>query len=149
MKVIVGVDDSPCSKAALRWVRESRWPPGTTFVIVSAVELAAYTLVEPGSAAVYQQVREGEIRSRAALVAGAEAEFSRAQLAVKGRVEDGDPRDILVRVAESERADLVVVGSHGRTGLPRLLMGSVASHVVAHAPCNVLVVKRGAEGTRS
>ena len=38
-------------------------------------------------------------------------------------------------------ADLVVVGSHGRTGLGKLLMGSVASHVVSHAPCTVMVVK--------
>jgi nucleotide-binding universal stress UspA family protein len=38
-------------------------------------------------------------------------------------------------------ADLVVVGSHGRTGLAKLVLGSVASHVVTHAPCSVLVVK--------
>jgi nucleotide-binding universal stress UspA family protein len=53
----------------------------------------------------------------------------------------GDPREMLIEEARSERADLVVVGSHGRTGLDRLLMGSVASHVVTHAPCSVLVVK--------
>jgi nucleotide-binding universal stress UspA family protein len=56
-------------------------------------------------------------------------------------VERGDPRDAIVRVAEREHADLVIVGSHGRTGLPKLLMGSVASYVVTHAPCPVLVVK--------
>jgi hypothetical protein len=44
-------------------------------------------------------------------------------------------------MARAERSDLVVVGSHGRSGLSRLLIGSVASHVVIHAPCSVLVVK--------
>jgi nucleotide-binding universal stress UspA family protein len=39
-------------------------------------------------------------------------------------------------------ADLVVLGSHGRTGIPKLVLGSVASHVVSHAPCDVLVIKR-------
>jgi len=58
----------------------------------------------------------------------------------------GDPREALVLAAESDQADLVVVGSHGRSGLTKLLLGSVASHVVTHAPCNVLVVKMRAKG---
>ena len=58
------------------------------------------------------------------------------------RVERGDPREGLVHAAETERADLLVVGSHGRTGLPRMLLGSVAGHVATHAPCSVVVVKR-------
>jgi len=53
----------------------------------------------------------------------------------------GDPRSALVDEARQEHADLIVVGSHGRSGLSKLLLGSVASHVVAHAPCSVLVVK--------
>jgi nucleotide-binding universal stress UspA family protein len=57
-------------------------------------------------------------------------------------VERGDPREGIVHAAETERADLVVVGSHGRTGLQKLLIGSVAAHVVTHAPCSVVVVKR-------
>jgi universal stress protein A len=39
-------------------------------------------------------------------------------------------------------ADLLVVGSHGRSGLSRLVLGSVASYVASHAPCSVLIVKR-------
>ncbi|MGH7741085.1 MAG: universal stress protein, partial [Candidatus Eiseniibacteriota bacterium] len=54
----------------------------------------------------------------------------------------GDPRTELVEAAKREHADLLVVGSHGRTGLTKLMLGSVASHVVTHAPCSVLVVKR-------
>ena len=62
------------------------------------------------------------------------------------RVELGDPRDLIVRTADAVGADLVVVGSHGRTGLPRLVMGSVASYVVSHAPCDVMVIKRTKRG---
>ena len=53
----------------------------------------------------------------------------------------GDPREALIEMARREGADLIVVGSHGRSGLTKLLMGSVASHVVTHAPCDVLVVR--------
>jgi nucleotide-binding universal stress UspA family protein len=56
----------------------------------------------------------------------------------------GDPRDALLRLAADERVDLMVVGSHGRTGLAKLLLGSVSSHAVTHASCNVLVVKEEA-----
>jgi nucleotide-binding universal stress UspA family protein len=54
---------------------------------------------------------------------------------------EGDPAGEIVRAAEEENASLIVLGTHGRTGLARLLMGSVAEQVVRHAPCPVLIVK--------
>jgi len=53
---------------------------------------------------------------------------------------DGDPATCIVDVAEATKAGLVVVGTRGRTGLARLLLGSVARNVLHHAPCSVLVV---------
>jgi nucleotide-binding universal stress UspA family protein len=47
----------------------------------------------------------------------------------------------IVNLAREQNVNLIVVGSHGRTGLRRLLMGSVTEHVIGHAPCPVLVVK--------
>lgn len=52
---------------------------------------------------------------------------------------DGEPATQIVRSVEAHAADLVIVGTHGRTGLTRLLMGSVARNVLLHAPCSVLV----------
>jgi len=53
----------------------------------------------------------------------------------------GDPADELVRYTYDANIDLVVMGTHGRTGLERQLMGSVAEQVMREAPCSVLVVK--------
>jgi len=53
----------------------------------------------------------------------------------------GKPADAIMEIAKDESADLVVVGSHGRTGLDRLLMGSVAERVIVLSSCAVLVVK--------
>jgi nucleotide-binding universal stress UspA family protein len=53
----------------------------------------------------------------------------------------GEPGAEIVRFAEREGVDLVVMATHGRTGMKRLALGSVAEHVVRHAPCSVLVVK--------
>lgn len=51
-----------------------------------------------------------------------------------------DPDDVILDYAQAHGADLIVMGSHGHTGLRHLLMGSVAEHVLRHAPCPVLVV---------
>jgi nucleotide-binding universal stress UspA family protein len=61
-------------------------------------------------------------------------------------LEMGDPREVIVRHARSLPADLVVMGTHGRSGFQHLLLGSVAENVVRTAPCPVLVVPRLREG---
>src|SRR5262245_5585112 len=60
---------------------------------------------------------------------------------VERRVEEGHAAEATLRVAKEEHADLVVMGTHGRTGLGRLLMGSVAERVLREAECPVLTVK--------
>ena len=69
---------------------------------------------------------------------------ARAGRAVRGRLLIGDPARELVRLVREEGCDLIVMGTHGRTGLRRALMGSVAAAVVRGAPCAVLVVHDGA-----
>jgi nucleotide-binding universal stress UspA family protein len=54
---------------------------------------------------------------------------------------EGDPAEAILRAARETRCDLILMGTHGRTGLGRLLMGSVAEQVVRKAPCAVLTVK--------
>jgi nucleotide-binding universal stress UspA family protein len=60
---------------------------------------------------------------------------------VKAFVLSGKPADAIIETAKDKNADLIVVGSHGRTGLEKLLMGSVAERVIVLASCAVLVVK--------
>jgi len=62
------------------------------------------------------------------------------------RFEEGDPAGTILRVARELPADLIVMGTHGRTGLARLLMGSVAEQVVRKASCPVLTVTTPSAG---
>jgi nucleotide-binding universal stress UspA family protein len=71
------------------------------------------------------------------LVAKAEA----AGVHASGVLLTGAPHDAIVRALKSRRADLAVIGTHGRTGLARVFVGSVAARVVALAPCPVLTVR--------
>ena len=66
------------------------------------------------------------------------------QLSFEHRLVMGDPATEIVRIAEEEQAELIVLGTHGRTGLSRILMGSVAEAVVRHAPCPVLIYREDA-----
>ena len=60
-------------------------------------------------------------------------------------IEIGDPYEQLLAIASHHRADLIVISTHGRTGLEHLVMGSVAEKIIRHAPCPVFVVRRGTD----
>jgi nucleotide-binding universal stress UspA family protein len=66
----------------------------------------------------------------------------KARVPAEGVLVEGEPHREIVRVATSRHADVIVMGTHGRTGLSRFLMGSVATRVLREAPCPVLTVRR-------
>ncbi len=65
-----------------------------------------------------------------------------SNVAVVRRLEEGMPAEEILRVAKDENADMIIMGTHGRRGLARLVMGSVAELVVRRANCPVLTVKK-------
>jgi len=66
---------------------------------------------------------------------------ARPGIAIEHHLEYGEPESVILQTAQEVGADLIVMGTHGRTGLRRLLMGSVAEHVVRKAACPVLTVR--------
>ena len=81
--------------------------------------------------------RRGAQRELAKVVAKAQ----KAKARVKAVLLEGVPYDKIARVARSKRADLIVMGTHGRSGLSKFFLGSVAERVIALAPCPVLTVR--------
>jgi nucleotide-binding universal stress UspA family protein len=93
---------------------------------------------------VLTESEQDEIRQQQASEARDELARTAAMLTgapVQQLIDEGDPADTICRVADRLGVDAIVVGSHGRTGLRRLFLGSVSEHVVRHAPCPVLVVR--------
>lgn len=70
-----------------------------------------------------------------------------SKIQIESKLMQGEPTNIILTMAKELPADLIVLGSHGRTGLSRLLMGSVAEEIVRKATCPVLVVKKPAEAS--
>jgi nucleotide-binding universal stress UspA family protein len=84
-----------------------------------------------------QETRRWTTRRLAALTEKAK----KSGVKVVGLTADGSPAQQIVRVAKSKRSDLIVIGTHGRTGLAKFFLGSVAGRVVSTAPCPVLTVR--------
>jgi len=146
MKVLVAVDDSKFATAALDAVTGMAWPRDARFIVVTAVHAPFGAYAEPY---VPMAIDTGpwieELnRLHRGVAERAVAKLTAAGLRAEPRVGQGDPRSLVLDEARKEHADLIVVGSHGRTGLEKLVLGSVASHIVTHAPCSVLVVRRPA-----
>jgi len=143
MKVLVGIDDSPCSEAAVDHVKGSAWPKGTKFLVLSASEPTFFGPGESVAGDTIDRLMAEQEKYHREIAERAVGRLREAGLTAEPRMVVGDPRAALLDAARSENTDLVVVGSHGRTGIKKLLLGSVASHIVTHAPCSVLVVRMG------
>ena len=147
MRILLAIDGSVPSQDAIEEVAHRPWPSPSTLRILSVIQ--PYT--PPATEVVLASATLEEIRIRetqdAEQLTGRARERITAPglspgLSVETAVSEGDPRTAIVDAADEWQAELIVVGSHGRTGLKRLVMGSVAQAVVAHAHCSVEVVRR-------
>ena len=149
MKILLAVGGSEYSAATVEAVAARPWPSGTTVRVLSAVEPvtppAAELWYDAGGS--LEGAQQEMLQRAAQLTTGVAEKLVASGLAAETAVRDGDPRACIVDEAKEWGADLIVVGSHGYTGLKRWLLGSVAQSVVSHAPCSVEVVRRkSAEG---
>lgn len=142
-RIVVGLDDSEQAAVALRWALAEGALRGAQVEVVHAWSPPLSAL--PFGATLVVPVDEGEIDAAARthldqLIGEAIAEMGEGPVPdVQVTVLPGAPAITLVEV--SEGADLLVVGSHGRTGLSRLVVGSVAMACVQHAHCPVVVIR--------
>jgi nucleotide-binding universal stress UspA family protein len=141
-RIMHATDFSPASRAAFaKAVEMTKVNRATLFVVHvlgAVVPLMADGYVAPG---VYDALaassRAWGQKQLARLVARARASGVRA----RGLLLEGVPHERIVRAARSNRVDLLVLGTHGRSGLAKLVTGSVAGRVVAAARCPVLTVR--------
>jgi nucleotide-binding universal stress UspA family protein len=138
-KILFPTDFSPSSNEGLRWATALARDSGATLIIAHVEEPPmAY-----GGGELYLGVEEDTREQlRKALVQIVPADPA---VPFEHKLLVGDPATAIVDAAESENVDLIVMATHGRRGLTRLLMGSVAEAVVRRAKCPVLTVKQPAE----
>ncbi len=145
-KILVPVDLSPASRRALTEAALFATTFGASIDILyvwSAPSLVAPESVITGVGVNEQPLLDWIHKSATDQLAQFEAEIRREGLPIASALcEPGDPAAVIVDRARAGKYDLLVLSTHGRTGLSHLLMGSVAERVVRTAPCPVLTVRR-------
>jgi nucleotide-binding universal stress UspA family protein len=89
----------------------------------------------------YQELERAARRDAERRLAAAVDRAKEAEIRVEAKLVQGIPSEEIIRFARRWRPDLLVIGTHGRTGLGRVFMGSVAERVLQRAPCPVLTVR--------
>ncbi len=140
MKILLAVDDSKFSDAALEAVIAQVSPQGAEVLVLHVVEpitLASPPQMSPS----YTPELEIRVKEGHELVEREVQKLRVAGFKTHGAVETGDIRGKILDAAAELGADLIVLGSHGRKGVQRFLLGSVAENVARHAPCSVQIVR--------
>jgi len=134
-KIVMATDGSGHSRQAADRALELARLYGSELLVVSVLDFpAAIRGVAPEERLELLKICEGHV---AEVVKRAEAMEVKAQ----GLILEGAAYTAIADLAREQQANLIVMGSHGKTGLTRLLMGRVTERVIGHAPCPVLVVK--------
>lgn len=146
MKILLAIDDSPSSAAATRAVIDQFVPAHTHVHVLHADAWPEGVPISmafaEGTAAAESALDLHRLRRReaAACLESAADQLRQAGFVTVASLRDGDPRDTIVACAKEWHADLIVLGSHGKKGLERML-GSVSDSVARHAPCSVEIVR--------
>jgi len=141
-RVLFGTDFSPASRPAFRranaLAHQSRGRLLIVHVVPSGMPLGAEGYVTPR---MYQEMETAIRQSAQKQLDRLVAQAKKAGVAARGLLLTGAAPEAIALTARKERSDVVIVGTHGRTGLDRLLAGSVASRIVGTAPCPVMTVR--------
>ena len=132
MRILVGVDGSSSSDAVIQEAASRPWPTGSEFVVVNVVDPFFFPKAAPLEEAKKSTMQSLEEQVKPLVNAGWRA---------SANVILDNPRHALPRAASEWRADLVLLGSHGRGAVGRLLLGSTAQAVLRHAECSVEIVR--------
>jgi nucleotide-binding universal stress UspA family protein len=148
-KVLYPTDFSDVSKNALAYLKSMKNAGAKQVIILRVINDKRVDCISKGIAlagketsrflkGVYEELLEEAFRE----VKPIESELKEAGLEVKVRVESGVPHSKILEVAKEEEVSVIVLGSHGRSNLSDMLLGSVSDHVIRHSVKPVLVIKR-------
>jgi nucleotide-binding universal stress UspA family protein len=144
--VLVAIDKSEFSAAAVEWLMHQYWARNCSIGLVTVIDHAPVDFVSDSnisqasrSILVWENLKY-LADYRLSLWADKVREYLPEATVYYGTLE-GEPKDLLTRSAANWPAEVVVMGSHGRRGISRLVLGSVSDHIAAYAPCSVEIVR--------
>ena len=144
MKILLAVDGSEFSQAATQTLVSQMRPNGAEVLVLQVVELRVFPIspeMAPGYVPEQEEILKEDFRHAQESVNQASQALRTAGFSVSTRVVEAEARNGILDIAAEWGADLIVLGSHGRNGFQRFLLGSVAEFVARHADCSVEIVR--------
>jgi nucleotide-binding universal stress UspA family protein len=143
VKILLAVDDSKFSEAATKAVVRQAHVKDTEVRVLHVVEPPSLLVAREmgGYDPALEEVWEKESKHAKVFVEKTAESLRSHGLKVSTSVHQGDPKSLIIDAADEWHADLIVLGSHGRNGLDRFLMGSVSEAIARHAHCSVEIVR--------
>ena len=147
MRILLAIDDSVCSEAAIATVLKQAKLADTEALVLHVIDSCRLTPISvtfaegPLAAQQLSALRLQWHEEANALVTHTAERLEAAHIQASTLVREGDPKAIILEEASQWRADLIVLGSHGRRGINRFLLGSISDAVARHAPCSTLIVR--------
>jgi nucleotide-binding universal stress UspA family protein len=147
IRVLLATDGSECSEVATRSIAERPWPAGSEVHILSVVELSVplFRIPYPPyfDSHAMEELRAQAMQRTEEVVMAAEKIITDAGLTETATVAvpSATPKELILEEAQRWGADIIVMGSHGRRGINRFLLGSVSEAVAAHAHCSVEIIR--------
>jgi nucleotide-binding universal stress UspA family protein len=146
MKILLAIDGSKCSEAAIHEIVRRPWPENTRLKILSVVEMPFLPTAEMWAMRdnYYNEIAKSSYEKAEAVAHQAEEQIRAAKgksFEVITEIAEGQAQSVILDEAERWGADLILLGSHGRRGLQRFLLGSVSQAVATHANCSVEIVR--------
>lgn len=135
-RILLATDLTPASDGATQQAIDLAHDLDANLLIVSVIDPEARGATAGRRERMDQRRAAREQAAQAVVVRGRQAGIS-----VTFLVWEGEPGPSIVEAASAERADMIVVGSHGRGRVGRVVLGSVSDHVIRHASCPVVVVR--------
>lgn len=141
-RILCPVDFSETARAAMETAVELAARFDAELVLVHAYPIPGYTFPDGSAVASARMLQELADEAARHLDEWRELAVKAGAKKVSVDTAVGDPAGEIVRVAADKKADLIVMGTHGRTGIEHALMGSIAERVVRRAKCPVLTVRK-------
>lgn len=137
-KILVPTDFSESAERALGYAVALAGKLGATVHVVNSIAIPALGVPELG-VAVASTMMETAVAANQAELDKLAARY--AEIGLTTQLRTGDARDVIIEVAKEIGAELIVMGTHGRRGVRRALLGSIAEGVLRMAPCPVLTIR--------
>ena len=143
MNILIAVDESEYAQAIVEFAAKSHWTDSNIIVlsVVDPLKINSLMAVLPGP--ILDEMVEANLKRATTITASVANQIRSATKSCQVREEilEGKAAQVILEFAQEWKADLIVMGSHGKTGFSKLLLGSVSLAVTSHASCSVLIIR--------